>query len=193
MEQKSRKIALVVAIIAGIFLVAVVAIGIIDGIQSGTAEKPEDETEEVISANCSTIECIKKIDVTDSVEKITETIGVEPEYDEFSERYKWKLSNNESIAREKSGDSYILQATINKENVANADVDLSVYNEIKADIQNGKAYTYEDLVKKLGGVEGVVAGKTKNSKRYIWVDKHNQTFSETINNDDGKCSIISLR
>ena len=42
--------------------------------------------------------------------------------------------------------------------------------------------------------EGTLAGKTSTSKRYIWVNKYDQTFSATFSDtNDGKTSIISLR
>lgn len=192
MEQKSKKIALVIAAIAGILLVALLVVGVLDEMGSQPADTPnDDEVEEVINANCTASECLAKIETTDSVEKITEVIGVEPEEDDGD--YKWVLANKESIAREKSGSSAYLQATVNKDSIANDDLDFTIFTELKKELESGESFTYDELVKRLNGVEGTLAGKTDTSKRYIWVDKHNQTFSATFSNANGLCSIISLR
>lgn len=192
MEQKSKKIALVIAAIAGILLIALVVVGVLDEIGSKPADDPNnDEIEEMIDANCTASECMDKIETSDSVEKITEVIGVEPE--ENDGNYKWVLANKESVSREKSGSSSILQATINKDSIANDDLDFTIFTDLKKELESGESFTYDELVKRLNGVEGTLASKTDNSKRYIWVDKHNQTFSATFSNANGLCSIISLR
>lgn len=163
------------------------------GARGGSEPSSEDANEvEVIEANCSATECLAQIEVADSPEKITEVIGVEPEGGEDGE-YKWKISNKESIAREKSGDSYILQATIDKEKLVNDTLDFSIFSELKQQLGKGESFSYDELVKKFNGVEGTLAGKTETSKRYIWVDNHDQTFGATFSNKDGQCSIITLR
>ena len=65
---------------------------------------------------------------------------------------------------------------------------------MRTSLGKGESFTYEEVVKKVGGVEGTLAGKTSTSKRYIWVNKYDQTFSATFSDtNDGKTSIISLR
>lgn len=185
-----QKVALVIAIIAG---VALIALYILMGMEDSATGNPTAVEEEVIDANCAVTECITQIETSDSVEKITEIIGVEPEVDETSGTAKWKLSSKESIAREKSGSSYILQATIDKTKIASNDVNFSIFSELKKDLESGESFTYDELVQKLGGVAGTLAGKTDTSKRYTWVDGHDQTLSATFSDKTGKCSIISLR
>ena len=88
----------------------------------------------------------------------------------------------------------ILQANIDKETIKNDQVDLSAYSDIKKLLDNGTSLTYEEMVTKLGGVEGTLAGKTSTSNRYIWVDKSSRTFSATFSKTlEGKCTIISLK
>ncbi len=164
----------------------------------GTNEVEEDkekEKEPVVQANCEVKDCIKKIEVTNTVEEINDIIGFEAKKSEYSEEYTWKLDDKNSITLKLSTpDSRILQATIDKNTIKSDDVDLSVYSDIKKLLDKGKSLSYKEMVEKLGGVEGVLAGKTSTSERYIWVDKNNQTFSATFSdNNDGKCNIISLK
>lgn len=185
-----QTVALVIAIVAG---VALIALYILMGMEDSSTGSPTAFEEEVIEANCTVTECIAKIETSDSIEKITEIIGVEPETDETSGTAKWKLSRKESIAREKSGSSYVLQATIDKTKIASGDVDFSIFSELKKTLESGESFNYDELAQKLGGVAGTLAGKTDTSKRYIWVDKHDQTLSATFSDKTGKCSIMSLR
>lgn len=189
-KKSSQTIAAIIAVIAGVALIALYFIMANEADSEVSSDQPE---EEIIETNCNVIECITKIETSDSVEKITEVIGVEPDTDETTGTSKWKLNSKESIAREKSGSSYILQATINKEEIAQNSLDFSVFTELKESLENGETFSYDELVKKLDDIEGVLAGKTDTSKRYIWVNKQGQTLSATFSNKDGKCSIISLR
>lgn len=194
-NQGSKKspvqiVALVIALIAA---VALIGLYLLMGAEENADVGLNAVKEETIETKCAITECIKEIETGDSIEEITEVIGIEPEIDETTGTAKWKFSSKESIAREKSGSSYILQATIDKTKIANDDVDLSIFTELKQKLENGESFTYDELVKQLGGVEGTLAGKTDTSKRYTWVDKHDQTFSATFSNKTGQCSIISLR
>lgn len=190
-DQKVNKVALGIAAAAGVILLAVIAIGVLDAIQSS----PEQSlvTEEEINANCTAAVCMEKIEITDGVDKITEVIGVEPEVDEENGSYKWKISSKESITREKSGESYSLSATVDNTTIKGDTVDLSVFSDLRSELQNGETVTYDDLVKRLNGVEGVAVNKAETSNLYKWVDKNGQALTATIRNKDGICTIIALR
>lgn len=193
-KTDKKKPAQVVAIVAAVIAVlALAGLYLLDIMDNDSSVSTGEVEEEVIDANCTATECLAKIEVDDSVEKITEVIGVEPEVDETSGTAKWKLGKKESIAREKSGSSYILQATVNKERIASSDLDFSIFTDLKKELESGESFTYDELVQRLGGVAGTLAGKTSTSKRYIWVDNHDQTFSATFSDKNGQCSIISLR
>ncbi len=162
---------------------------------TGCGEK-EVQKEKVpkVQGNCEVRECITLLDTKKTVEEINEIIGFEGEKSNYSENYTWKLSDKESITLDMSSTSPILQATIDKEKIKNEDNDFSIFSELKESLNKGKSYTYKEMVEKLGGVEGTLAGKTSTSDRYIWVDKNDRTFSATFSTTkDGKCSIISLR
>lgn len=158
--------------------------------------KKEENVEEIpkVQGKCEVRECITLLNTKNTTEEINEIIGFEGEKSEYSNKYTWKLSDKESITLDMSSTSPILQATIDKEKVKNENNDFSIFNELKGDLNQGKSITYKEMVKKLGGIEGTLAGRTSTSDRYIWVDKHDRTFSATFNNTkDGKCSIVSLR
>lgn len=191
--SKKSPVQIVAFVIALIAAVALIGLYLLMSAEENANVGSNTVEEETIETKCVITECIKEIETGDSIEKITEVIGVEPEIDETTGTAKWKFNSKESIAREKSGSSYILQATIDKTKIANDDVDLSIFTELKQKLENGESFTYDELVKQLGGVEGTLAGKTDTSKRYTWVDKHDQTFSATFSDKTGQCSIISLR
>ncbi len=153
----------------------------------------DDEVKEEAKGKCSVTECIKQLKVTNTVEEIDEIIGFEGEKSDYSENFTWKLDKKNWITLDMTGTNPILQATIDKESVKSDKVDFSVYSDIKKLLDKGKTLSYDELVEKMNGVEGVLAGKTSTSDRYIWVDKNNQTFSATIRLKDNMCSIISLR
>ena len=177
-------------------MVALLCVSLVGCAKQNNDGLQEEEKKEEVKGKCEVRECIKMLEVTNSVEEINEVIGFEAEKSEFSETYTWKLSSDNWITLNNTGTSPILQATIDKSNLKNEDNDFSVYNDIKKLLDKGKSVTYEALVEKLGGVDGTLAGKTSTSDRYIWVDKNERIFSATISNtgkNKGKCTIISLK
>lgn len=155
-------------------------------------QKQEEKEEEIVKGNCDVKECIKLLNATDSIEKMNEVIGFEAEKD--GEDYKWQITKKTSLTAKKSGDNYILQTTMIKEELASEEVDFGVYSELKELLDKGTSFTYEEAVKKLNGVEGVLSSKTSTSESYMWVDKHNRVFRATFSNTiNKKCSIMSLK
>jgi len=193
--QANKKSLMQIVVLIVVLVAAVVLIGLylLKGTEDNAKVGSDVVEEEVIETKCAITECLEEITTSDSVEQITEVIGVEPEVDETTGAAKWKFSSKESIAREKSGSSYILQATLDKAKIASDAVDFSIFTELKQQLESGESFTYDELVKRLGGVEGTLAGKTDTSKRYTWADRHDQTFSATFSDKTGQCSIISLR
>ncbi len=153
----------------------------------------EEDTQQ-LETKCEAKECIQLLNPKNTVEEINEIIGFSGEKSEYTHKYTWKLSAKESIILITSTGSAILQATIDKSTIKNENNDFSAYGEIKKALDKGKSFTYKEMVKKLGGVEGTLAGKTTTTNRYIWVDKHDRMFSATFSNKkNGKCTIISLQ
>lgn len=135
---------------------------------------------------------LNQLEASNSIEEINNVIGVEGTKSEYSEEYTWKLSNKASIVLKYAGDSPILQANIDKETIMNDTVKFPLASELQEMLNNG-SFTYEELVEKLGGVEGTISGKTSGSVSYMWVDKHSQVLRATFNNGSGKCTIASFR
>lgn len=182
--------------IFGYLIVGVVTLGLVTGCTDTTKKATPEKEEEKIQGKCTVEECIKLIEPSNTIEEINEIIGFEAEKSEYSETYKWKLSEKTWIDATPSttDSSYSLSANFDKSKIKNDKADFSNFSDIKASLGKGQSFTYEEMNEKVGGVEGILAGKTSTSKRYIWVNKNEQTFSATFSNTlDGKASIISLR
>ncbi len=151
-------------------------------------EKKEDE----VKGNCSVVECLNQLDTSNSTEEINKVIGFEGTKSEYSDEYTWKLDSKNWITLKYAGDSPILQATIDKESIKNENIKLPSSSELREMLNNG-SFTYEELVKKLGGIEGTLDSKTSTSVGYRWVDKNNQTLGATFNTKSGKCTVASYR
>lgn len=178
------------------FIIVVVTLILLTGCNN--TAKPEETKKEVdkIKGNCEIQECIKLIETSNSIEEINDIIGFKAEKSEYSETYTWKLSEKTWIdaTPSTSDSSYSVSANYDKTTIKNDQADFSSFNEMRTSLGKGESFTYEEVVKKVGGVEGTLAGKTSTSKRYIWVNKYDQTFSATFSDtNDGKTSIISLR
>ncbi len=176
-----------------LFMMGLFLLGCTTGCTSQVEENKRSEEKEEAKGNCVATECIKQLKSTNTVEEINTVIGFDGEKSEYAEKYTWKLDSKTSIVLDMTSTSPILQANLNKEELKSDTVDFGVYNDIKEQLNKGTKITYKEMVEKLGGVEGTLAGRTESSERYIWVDKHSRTFGATFSNKDGKCTIISLR
>lgn len=156
------------------------------GEEEGFDDKPQDE----VKGNCAVTECMKQINTSNTVEEITNIIGVEVE--ESGKEYTWRLDSKNYIKLKLQTGNPILQATIDKDTIKNDNINLLKASELQEMLNNG-SFTYQELVEKLGGVEGILDSKTTNSVGYIWVNKSKITLSATFNNKTGKCTIASIR
>lgn len=159
---------------------------------TGCAEKQMEEKieEPKVQANCTVIECMKQIDVTNSVEEISAIIGFEPTESEYSGDKTWKLDSKNWITLKTYSDSQTLQATIDKETIKDENVKLPTQKELQELLNRG--ITYEGLVEKLGG-EGTLESKSTGSVGYVWSDKNGQRLGATINKKSKKCTVASYR
>lgn len=164
----------------------------VTGCTNDTKLDEKTKEEDIVKGKCVVTECIKQLDTSNTIEEMNDIIGFEATKSEYSEEHTWKLSKNNSITLKYAGDSPILQATIDKESIKNENVKLLSSSELKEKLSNG-SFTYNELVKMLDGIEGVLESKTKNSVGYIWVDKNNRTLGATFNNKSGKCTVASIR
>ena len=157
-----------------------------------TEEKLDEKTQEEVKGNCSIVECMKQIKVTNTLEEINDIIGFESTTDAMiGSDPIWKFDSKNWISFDADGDDVTIQATINKESLKDENIKIPSSSELQKDLNNG-SFTYEELVKKLGG-EGTLTTISKGSRIYTWVDKSGMRLGATFNNECGKCSIASLR
>lgn len=157
---------------------------------NGDADK---QVEEQAKGNCKVEECINQIEPKMKLEEVNELIGFEGEKKEDSDTYVWQLTKKTKIEVEYKDGLGSIKATYDKDEISNDDLKLATFHEILGDMNKNKAYTYEEIVEKLGGIEGHLESKlTSGSKMYKWV-KDGQTFRVTFDGKTGKSSISSLR
>lgn len=156
-------------------------------------EKLEEKPKEEVKANCTIVECMKKIEATNTMEEINEIIGFESTTDAMiGSDPIWKFDSKNWISFKTYGeDDTTIQATIDKESLKNENIKLPTSSELQKDLNNG-SFTYEEFVEKVGG-EGTLTSISKGSVIYTWVDKNGQRLGATFNNTSGKCTIASFR
>ncbi len=177
-----------------IVFIGVLSLSILTGCSDKITETKKEENTSKVQSKCEITDCMKSITIENTPEEINEIMGFEAEQSKNGEedKFTWKLDNKNYIILTETT-SPMIQATIEKSTIKNENLDFSIYNDLKEDLNKGKSYTYKEMVEKLGGIEGILAGKTTSSDRYIWVDKNERTFSATFSLKHGKCTIISLR
>ncbi len=157
-----------------------------------TKEELSEKKDEGVKANCSIVECMKKIEATNTMEEINELIGFESTTDAMiGSDPIWKFDSKNWISFKNNNDNITIQATIDKESIKNDNIKLPSSSDLQKDLNNG-SFTYEELVKKVGG-EGTLTSISKGSLSYTWVDKTGQRLGATFNNESGKCSVASYR
>lgn len=152
-------------------------------------EKPKEEE---VKGNCSIVECMQKIEATNTMEEITDIIGFESTKDaSIGSDPIWKFNSKNWISYKTYNDSVTIQATIDKESLKDDNITLPSSSDLQNDLNNG-SFTYDEFVEKVGG-EGTLTSISKNSRIYTWVDKHGTRLGATFNNESGKCTIASYR
>jgi len=156
-------------------------------------EKLEDKPKEEVKGNCSIVECMKKIEPTNTMEEINNIIGFESTKDAMiGSDPIWKFDSKNWISFKTYGDDDItIQATIDKESIKNEAIKLPSLSDLQKDLNNG-SFTYKEFVEKVGG-EGTLTSISKGSLSYSWVDKTGQRLGATFNNKSGKCTVASFR
>ncbi|CDD28935.1 unknown [Clostridium sp. CAG:433] len=138
-------------------------------------------------ANCSALECIKKIKVDNTVEEVNKIIGVKGVlYDKENKFYRYDLDNGETITlKYYSSDTATITASYNKKELANRKVDLSNLNSLKKKVNSG--ITYDKFKEEVGGVDGTLIEKSKISKTYFWASKDGGYITAIFKEKDNKC------
>lgn len=142
-------------------------------------------------ANCSSLECIKKIKVENTVEEVNKIIGVKGVlYDKENKFYRYDLDKGETIIlKYYSSDKATVSASYDKKKLANKDVDLHNLSNLKKKVSNG--ITYNEFKKQIGGVEGTLIEKSELSNKYLWVSKNGGYITAIFKKKDNKCFYFS--
>lgn len=135
----------------------------------------ENKTEEKTNGKCTAVECIKQINVENTVEEINNIIGINGELiDEKYNKYYWKLSD---------------KLDIDKSKIAIKNVDFSKYNELKDKVKSG--ITYDEFKTYLGNIDGVIVEKSSYSTKYTWASENGSYINGTFSNSSNKCTLLS--
>ncbi len=158
-----------------------------------TKEKLDENSKEEVKGNCSIVECMKKIEATNTIEEINDIVGFESITDAMiGSDPIWKFDSKNWISfKTNSNDDITIQATIDKESIKNDKINLPASSDLQKDLDNG-SFTYEELVEKVGG-DGTLTSISKSALSYTWVDKTGQRLGATFNNKSGKCTVASYR
>lgn len=164
-------------------------------LESNKGKENDKVLKEKTKGNCTIAECMKSIEITNSVEDINNIIGFKGEpVTEGSNNYVWKFTDATKIefTTGSSGNGSV-SATIDKNTIKDKNVDFSRYSEIKELLNNGTSLTYDEFKEKVGGVEGTLVGKSSSSKRYTWVNASGGYLTASFSERTGKCTIVTGR
>ena len=151
----------------------------------------ENKTEEKTNGKCTAVECIKQINVENTVEEINNIIGINGELtDEKYNKYYWKLSENVGIeVAYYSSTKGTIKLDIDKSKITIKNVDFSKYNELKDKVKSG--ITYDEFKTYLGNIDGVIVEKSSYSTKYTWASENGSYINGTFSNSSNKCTLLS--
>lgn len=183
--KKGTIIGVVVGIIVAIILAIVLVIGF-----GGNGDNQQEE-----STKKDVFEIIKLIEPESTVEEINEIIGFEGKCtDEEGKVYKWEVSGETSVRVQYSDNNEAtIEISFPGKLIANDKVDFSKFNEIKAAMNTKDSITYDEIVEKLGGVQGTLKYKTTGTLRYEWDRPDGGYLTCTFNSSTMKCTFASGR
>lgn len=182
-----------------IFGIVVIALAVVS--LTGCSLIPGQKTNEAgkviekpAKGNCNVFECIKQINLTDDLEKVTKVMGFEGKLlNEGStyKTYKWVINEekNEAVQVAFNANSTSISITFSDEDIKNPKVDFSKYDEIKTALNNKEKLTYDDIKSKFNA-EGILIEKTSFSTKYRWVNENGGYLNATFGNTTGACSMI---
>ena len=172
-------------------LVVAVLVGLLTA--CGKGSEPTAETK----GKCNVFECIKQLSVTATLEDINKTIGLDGEqsYDsDYSTTYTWELSDDTDIeASISKSDNKVTYKISYPTKAIGKRADFSKWDEIKSKLNSKEGLTYDEFVKLVGGVEGVLSGKSSSSLTYNWYNKDGGYLFGYFDAETKKCTLASGR
>lgn len=159
----------------------------------GKGGEPKTETK----GKCDVFECIKKLGVNDSLTTINSTIGLDGKQiseSDYSTTYTWELSDDSSIdASISKSDNKVTYKISYPTKAIGKRADFSKWDEIKSKLNSKEGLTYDEFVKLVGGVEGVLTSKSSSSLTYHWYNKDGGYLFGYFNADTKMCTMASGR
>ncbi|MBR4830836.1 MAG: hypothetical protein IKZ96_03620 [Bacilli bacterium] len=177
-------------ILAGLLVLTMVVV------LAGCGKKNVKPEEEKIKGNCTVFECIKNIEVTDSLETVNEKMGFDGKKKESKDSYTiyvWEVTKDSSIKVQfNEGGKSNITIEFDKEKIANNKVDLTNYEDIQNAIKKGEM-TVSKFNEMVGNVEGTLVEKSAYSKKYLWYSASNNYLYGTFSTTTNKCTFITGR
>ena len=147
---------------------------------------------------CSVFECVKKIDTDGTIDDINKLIGFKGTVKSQSEEgsytkwtlYSWELTEDTSVEVRyyESTNTMYVEAIFPTSMIKTKTIDFSnVKTEMKA-INSTNGLKYNDVVKILGGVEGTLTKKDKDTLTYSWYGKERGSMTARFSTKTGKCT-----
>lgn len=151
--------------------------------------------------NCEVFECVEKINAEGTIADVNKLIGFEGEVTSESDEgstyqwkvYKWTLTDDTAIEirHNENLNTLSIEAIFPTSMIKTKTIDFSnVKTEMKA-INSTDGLKYADVVKILGGVEGTLAKKDKDTLTYEWYSKDRGSMIARFSTTSGKCMSYS--
>ena len=181
--------------VCGIMLIGLTGCGATK--EESNKDTKEEKTTSTAKKDTKVFEYIEKLDLDNSVDEITEMIGLEPKVEEESSynKYTWTITDYTSLIalEQSSGSVYNIKVETSNDIMKNKKVDFSKYDEIQAALKSGNSLTYDEFVEKVGNVQGYLIEKSSISTAYKWVSDEGAYLRATFNNTSKKCTFVSGR
>ena len=154
-----------------------------------------DVIQKKYKGNCRAVDCIKKINIENSIAEINTIIGFEGELIDLDyDKYYWKITDDSGLEISYGSDNKRkIRIDYNRDILANRNVDFSKYNEIIYLMESGESLTYDEFVSKIGNVEGTLIEKSQISNKYVWVDSFGEYITAKFSIITNKCTSVSAR
>lgn len=183
-----NKLKIFITVFAIIFIVTGCGIG---NNNSGSNEQSNSNAK--INGNCHALDCIKQIEIENTVDEINKIIGFDGVLqDEKYNIYYWEISETEGIkAAYYSSKTATITADYDRNTLANNKVDFSRYDELQTKIKEG--ISYNDFISYIGNVQGTIVEKSSITTKYVWEDSNGSYLQGSFSNSSNQCTFVSGR
>lgn len=184
-----RTIKMISTICLVLLVVLVTGCGKKDSVQTKATENVKT-TEKESKSNCKYYECLSKLSIENTIDEITDIIGIEPTKEDL--KYIYDFGNEQILTVNTSssnGSIITIAIDYDKDVIKNSKVDLSDVNSLKSKVNSG--ITYDEFVKEVGGVEGTLY-ELGSWNKYAWVAGDGKSYvNASFGNETGKCMFFS--